>query len=64
MSGQPGAGCDDPRQLHEHRCESCGTVQLFHEIECRTLVIVPSCRCGGRQWGDASSDGPKVMSDP
>lgn len=51
MSGQPGDGCTDPRDVHPHWCGFCGASLLFHQIQCERLVIVPPCgRCGERQW--------------
>jgi hypothetical protein len=51
LSGQPGAGCDDPRDAHEHSCGFCGAVLAFAAIQCATLVIVPRCpRCGSQNW--------------
>lgn len=51
MSGQPGAGCDDPRDLHTHWCGFCGALLVFTAVWCRTSVIVPPCpRCGSQDW--------------
>jgi ribosomal protein L40E len=51
MSGQPGDGCDDPRNIHPHWCGFCGAELLFSAIECRSLMIVPPCRrCRSTDW--------------
>jgi len=51
MTGQPGGGCDDPREVHLHRCGFCGARLEFATAVCRQLVIVPPCpRCGERDW--------------
>ncbi len=51
MSGMPGAGCDDPREIHEHWCGFCGAKKAFARVECQQLVVVPPCpACGERQW--------------
>lgn len=51
MSGQPGSGCDDPRDTHSHWCGFCGAKQLFALIQCQSLRIVPRCpRCGEANW--------------
>ena len=53
MSGQPGAGCDDPRELHTHWCGFCGAKLMFSFDECRLLRFTPPCpRCGETQWRD------------
>ncbi len=51
MAGMPGAGCDDPRDVHPHWCGFCGAKLLFSKVECGALIIVPPClRCGEKQW--------------
>jgi hypothetical protein len=53
MSGQPGAGCDDPRDVHTHWCGFCGAQQEFTAIQCQSLRIIPPCpRCGNTDWRD------------
>lgn len=51
MSGMPGAGCDDPREIHNHWCGFCGAQLAFSANECRALLVVPPCpRCSEQQW--------------
>lgn len=51
MSGQPGAGCDDPRRIHQHWCGFCGAAQLFSQGQCQQLRMIPPCpRCGEKRW--------------
>jgi hypothetical protein len=51
VSGQPGAGCDDPREIHNHWCGFCGAQLAFSRIQCQSLIFVPPCaRCGERDW--------------
>lgn len=51
MSGVPGAGCDDPRNIHEHWCGFCGAKLAFSRDECRQLRFTPPCgRCGETDW--------------
>lgn len=51
MSGQPGAGCDDPRAIHFHWCGFCGAEVAFTSAQCRQLLIVPPCpRCRETDW--------------
>lgn len=53
MSGRPGDGCTDPRDIHDHWCGRCGAVKTFSSIECRQLYAVPRCqRCGSLDWRD------------
>ena len=53
MSGQPGAGCTDPREIHEHWCGFCGAKLAFTKTECRQLYVTPPCpRCGETDWRD------------
>lgn len=53
MAGQPGAGCTDPRGIHEHWCGFCGALKAFSRDECRQLVTVPPCpACGEFDWRD------------
>jgi hypothetical protein len=50
-TGQPGAGCDDPRHMHNHWCGFCGAVLVFTRAQCQQLRVVPPCsRCGEQQW--------------
>lgn len=51
MSGMPGAGCDDPREIHPHWCGFCGAEVTFSALKCQSLYFVPPCpRCGKRDW--------------
>ncbi len=51
MSGRPGDGCDDPREVHAHWCGFCGAELAFSRTQCAQLVIVPPCpRCQGTDW--------------
>lgn len=51
MSGRPGAGCDDPREVHPHWCGFCGVLLFFGRVQCVHLIIVPPCpRCDGTDW--------------
>lgn len=53
MSGQPGAGCTDPRTYHRHWCGFCGAEMMFSAECCRDLAIIPPCpRCGSQDWRD------------
>lgn len=53
MSGQPGDGCDDPREAHLHWCVGCGAEMLFTRAHCQLLTVVPPCpRCGEKGWRD------------
>ena len=53
MSGQPGGGCDDPRESHPHWCGFCGAQLLWDKVMCRALRIIPPCpRCGEKDWRD------------
>lgn len=50
-TGRPGDGCDDPREIHAHRCRFCGDRLTFTALECRSLRVVPPCpRCGATVW--------------
>lgn len=51
VSGQPGAGCEDPRGIHPHWCGFCGAKLMFIAVECRQLRVVPRCpRCREIDW--------------
>ena len=65
--GQPGDGCQDPRDLHCHRCAACGFERTFSRAMCRALPVVPHCEmCAASEWRyeidylDGSEDVPNA----
>lgn len=57
MTGIPGAGCRDPREIHRHWCGTCGAERAFARAECAQLAAVPRCpRCRGTDWRDEIDD--------